>query len=152
MTHEDEIKRGIEYLRGVFESGKILRLAEPRILGQFNFWYYFVVTAYSKQWDFAVSRDELSDLPAMPKYQQSALELARGLEQRFKNVSPALFFCASGRLIEIDVEWPYNAWPGRAATYVKVRVTDKVTGEFAYCYVTLTHQQGMFELGESGRR
>src|ERR1035438_1318267 len=148
MTHEDEIKRGIEYLRGIFESGKILRLSEPRILGQFNFWYYFVVTAYSKQWDFTLSRDELSDIPGTKQYQQSALAFARGLEQRFKNVSPSLFLCLSGRLIQIDVEWPHVPWVGRTASYVTVRVTDKLTNEFAYCFVAQTHQQDMFELKE----
>jgi len=148
MRHEDEIRRGIEYLKGTIESGKILRLGEPRILGQFNFWYHFVVTAYSKQWDFTLSRDELSDVPGTRQYQLSALAFAHDLEKRFKNVSPSLFWCTSGRLIEIEVEWPHLHWSGRAASYVTARVIDKMTGEFANGFVVQTHQQDMFELKE----
>src|ERR1035438_8279535 len=94
----DEIKRGIEYLRGIFESGKTLRLSEPRVLGNFNYWYYFLIRAYEKQWDFAASRDELSDLPAMRNWHLSANSLARELEQRFTNVSPNLLDRKSTRL------------------------------------------------------
>ncbi len=148
MRHEDEIKRGIEYFKGIIESGKVLRLGEPQILGQFNFWYHFVVTAYSKKWDFALSRDELSDIPGTRRYQQSGLAFAHDLEKRFKNVSPSLFFCSSGRLIQIDVEWPHRPWSGRTASYVTVRVVDILTNEFAYCFVAQTHQQDMFELKE----
>ncbi|MGO9516605.1 MAG: TIR domain-containing protein, partial [Candidatus Korobacteraceae bacterium] len=141
-------KRGIEYFKGIIESGKVLRLSEPQILGQFNFWYHFVVTAYSKQWDFTLSRDELADIPGTKQYQQSALAFAEELKKRFKNVSPSLFLCVSGRLIEIDIEWPHQPWAGRTASYVTVRVVDKLTNEFAYCFVAQTHQQDMFELKE----
>lgn len=148
MRHEDEIKRGIEYLKSTIESGKVLRLGEPSVLGQFNFWYHFVVTAYSKQWAFTLSRDELSDIPGTRQYQLSALAFAHDLEKRFKNVSPSLFWCTSARLIEIEVEWPHLHWSGRTASYVTVHVTDKVTGEFANCFVVQTHRQDMFELKE----
>lgn len=146
---DDETKKGIEYLRGIFESGKALRLGEPQPLGQFNFWNYFVVRAYAKEWDFAISRDELSDLPGTRAYHKPANELARGLEQRFRNVSPNTFVTATGRLILLAVEWPFEAWAGRAASCLKVRVTDTLTKEFAYCFVSITHQQFLFELKEN---
>jgi hypothetical protein len=101
---DNETRRGIEYLRGIFESGKILRLGEPQKFGQFNYSVSFEVTAYSKQWEFAASRDQLSDLPAMRAYQESATALARALEQRFHNVSPSKFVTASGSLIHIQCE------------------------------------------------
>jgi hypothetical protein len=145
---DDETRRGIEYLRGIFESGKVLRLGEPRVLGNFNYWNYFVVRAYEKQWDFAASRDDLSDLPATRRWHSSANSLARELEQRFKNVSPNLFWSVSGRALEIDVQWPREAWGNRAASCLRVRVRDKVTNESANCFVTITYQQDLFELKE----
>ena len=146
---DDETKKGIEYLRGIFESGKVLRLGEPQPFGQFDYWNYFVVTAYAKEWDFAISRDELSDLPGTRSYHKPANELARGLEQRFRNVSPNAFVTATGRLILLDAEWPIEAWSGRAASCLRVRVTDTFTKEFAYCFVSITHQQFTFELKEN---
>lgn len=127
MRHEEEIQRGIDYFKRTIESGKVLRLGEPQILGQFNFWYHFVVTAYSKQWDFTLSRDELSDIPGTKQYQLSSLAFAHELEKRFKNVSPSLFHCVSWHLLEIDVQWPHQPWPERTASYVTVHVTDKET-------------------------
>jgi hypothetical protein len=144
----DEIKHGIEYLRDIFQSGKVLRLGEPQVLGNFNYWHYFLVTAYEKRWDFAASRDDLSDLPAMRKWQPSANWLARGLEQRFRNVSPNLFWSVSGRALEIGVQWPREAWSNRTASYLRVHVLNKATNEFANCFVTVTHQQDIFELKE----
>ena len=41
-TMDDETKRGIEYLRGIVESGKVLRLGEPHVSGNFNYWHYFL--------------------------------------------------------------------------------------------------------------
>jgi hypothetical protein len=70
------------------------------------------------------------------------------LEQRFKNISPNLFWSVSGRALEIDVQWPREAWANRAASYLRVKVRDNVTNEFAHCFVTITYQQGMFELKE----
>ena len=41
-TMDDKTKRGIEYLRGIVESGKVLRLGEPHVSGNFNYWHYFL--------------------------------------------------------------------------------------------------------------
>src|SRR5215469_16137719 len=43
-----EIKRGIEYLRGIIESGKALKMAEPKPIGDFRVAYQFAVRAYEK--------------------------------------------------------------------------------------------------------
>jgi hypothetical protein len=140
-----EITIGLERLKEIFESRRILRLSEPT---QFHstFTYYFVVRAYEKEWDFTLSRESISDLPGMKTYQESANRLARILEQRFKNISPRLFQCASGRSIEIEATWPAEPFPQRAASYIRTAVRDFRTGDVAKCFVTVTYQQSLFDI------
>jgi hypothetical protein len=63
-----------------------------------------------------------------------------------KNPSPNLFWTLSGRLLEIDIEWPFTVYPGRAVSYLKVHVDDKLTAEATYCAVTVTHQRQEAEI------
>ena len=149
MRLDDETRKGIEHLREIFETGRILKLGEPHDLTGNNFTYYFTVTASDKLWDLCVTREQLSDLPAMPRYLKSANELARSLECRFKNVSPNLFLTASGKIMQIEIEWPFRSLaPIRAATSVGALVQNLRTQEFAHAFVIITHQRSMFELKE----
>lgn len=148
MRPDPETIRGIECLKNTFESGRILRVGAPQELDTWGFSYFFRVTAYEREWGFAATREQLSDLPAMKKYQQSADRLARILEKRFKNVSPAFFVCESGRLLEIQIEWPIQTLQPRAATCVRAQVRDARTREVAHCYVAITHAQSTWQLKE----
>jgi hypothetical protein len=149
MRTDDETRRGIERLREIFESRTILKLGEPRDLTGNNFTFYFAVTAYSKVWEFCATREQLSDLPAMPRYLISADALARSLEYRFKNVSPNLWLTGLGKPVQIEVEWPLRSLaPTQAATCVGVQVRNIRTGEFAHAFVVVTHQQSVFNLKE----
>jgi hypothetical protein len=148
MKPSTEAARGIEYLREIFESSKILKLGDPSDLIGNGFAFHFDVRAYGKQWDFSVSREQLSDLPSMPKYRQSASDLARILEKRFQNVSPDIFLTASWQPIQIEVFWPIRALPGRFASYVETHITKTRTQEFARCYVVITYQDNIGQLKE----
>lgn len=74
-----------------------------------------------------------------------ALELAKALEYRFRNVDPNYFTTCSGRLLEIHIDWPPIPWMGQqgliAASGLWVRITDLATKELAACPIIATHQQ-----------
>jgi hypothetical protein len=141
---DKELERGIERLAMIFEGAHVLKLSTPEpVPGRFAF--IFVARAYGKEWRFSLSREALSDLPSMQDYQQGAARFARGLENRFRNKSPG-FFCISKVPLLLDIEWPLEALANRAASYVRVGVSDARDGRFAYCYVVITHQQSMFDL------
>src|SRR2546422_160605 len=100
-----DFQQGIERLTQIIESQGVLKLSAPEpIPGRLAF--YFVARANEKEWLFTLSHEALSDLRAMRTYQQSADRFARGLEGRFRNKSPYLFFCASGVPVVIQTEWP----------------------------------------------
>src|SRR5712692_1427105 len=109
-----DFQQGIERLTQIFESRRVLKLSAPEpIPGRLAF--YFVARAYEKEWLFTLSREALSDLPAMKTYQEAVDRFARGLESRFRNKSPDLFFCASGVPVVIQIEWPLEPLANRAA-------------------------------------
>lgn len=143
---DSETTRGIERLRMIFE-GNQLKLDHPREMNN-GFSFYFVVRWVGKSWDFSLSRDVLDDLPTMPQYQKSATAFADALRSRFKNVSPALFLSGTSRSLNIEVEWPLQPYPQRAASYLSVTVRDLNSKAFAHSVVVVTHEQSMFELKE----
>jgi hypothetical protein len=142
-----DFQQGIERLTQIFESRRVLKLSAPEPIPD-RLAFYFVARAYGKEWLFTLSREALSDLPAMETYQRAADRFARGLECRFRNKSPNLFFCTSGVPVVIQIEWPLEPPVNRAASYVRVAITDTRDGRVAYCYVVITHQQSIFDLKE----
>ena len=144
---DQQLQQGIALLTQIFQSRGILKLSKPEPLrGRFAF--YFVARAYEKEWPFTLSGEALSDFPAMKKYHDAANKFARALENRFRNKSPDVFFCASAVPILLQIEWPQEALANRAASYVRVGVTDTQDRRVAYCYVVITHQQSIFDLKE----
>jgi len=138
--------RGVERLEMIFK-GNQLNLSQPQEMNN-GFSFYFVVRGVGRTWDFSLSREDLGDLPAMPKYEKSVAALAQALQARFKNVSPTMFLSATSRLLNIEVEWPLQPYPQRAASYLRVSTTDRNSGEFAHCFILISHQQSRFELKE----
>jgi len=142
---DKQLQRGIERLAMIFESGHILNLAVPEpLLGRFAF--HFVARGYGKEWDFVLSGEALTDLPQTEGYQQSAARFARSLEKRFRTESPRLFYCISGVPILLQVEWPLEPLPNKAASCVRFEATDARDGRLAYGIVVITHQQSIFDL------
>ncbi len=143
---DGETKRGVERLRTIFEANQF-RLDQPQEMnGGFSF--YFVVRGLGKSWDFSLSREALDDLSTMPQYQRSAATLAQGLQSRFKNVSPTLFFSATSRLLNIEVQWPLESYLGRFQSFARVTLEDYFSKESARCAVVVTDQQSTFDLKE----
>ena len=146
MQLSQETSRAAEYLRDIFESGKTLSLSDPtRVTGGNS--YVFVVTAYGKESDFCLSREQLDDLPGTKEYREAANAFARTLESRFLNIDPDLFVSTSGRVLHISPDWP--AFPlinteGTsyiAASGTRVLVKDSLSQEIAICLVKITHSQ-----------
>jgi hypothetical protein len=143
-----DVQQGIEQLTQIVERNRVLKLSTPEpIRGRMAF--YFVARGYDKEWLFTLSHEALSDFPAMKKYQQAADRFARCLEGRFRNKSADLFLCASGVPVVIQIEWPQEPFGNRAASYVRVSVSDTRDGRVAHCYVVITHQQSIFDLKEN---
>jgi hypothetical protein len=136
----------MERLEMIFE-GHHLKLGQPQEMND-GFTFYFVVRGVGRSWPFSLSRDALSDLPAMQQYQKSAAALAAGLEMRFKNVSPTLFLSGTPRLLNIEVEWPLQPYLQRAGSCLGVRVQDFYSKEVAHVLLLVTHLQSRFELKE----
>jgi hypothetical protein len=146
MQLSQETSRAAEYLRDIFQSGKTLRLSGPnRLSGSPAF--AFTVTAYGKESDFCLTREQLDDVPGTKEYRDAANALARILESRFKNTDPNFYLTASGRLLHINPDWP--ALPLRspdgtswiAANGTRILVKDAMSREVAICLVKMNHSQ-----------
>jgi hypothetical protein len=105
MQLSAETSRGIEYLKGIVESGRTLRLSDPVRLNESNA-YVLAIVGFGKQWDICLTREQLDDLPGTKEYRDSALALTRALDLRFRNLDPNLFMTYSGRLLKIVPRWP----------------------------------------------
>jgi hypothetical protein len=71
MQLSQETSRAAEYLRDIFQSGKTLRLSGPnRLNGGHAF--AFRVTAYGKESDFCLTREQLDDVPGTKEYRDAA--------------------------------------------------------------------------------
>ena len=150
MRQSDETARGIQYLRDIIQSGKILKLLDPTPVNQ-GYSYLLRVRAFEKEWHFSLGRSQLDDLPATKSFHKPALALAKALEYRFHNVDPNYFTTCSGRLLDVRIDWPPMPWMGQqgmlTANGLWVRITDLVTKELAVCPILATHQQEIFSDG-----
>src|ERR1035441_838323 len=128
MQQSDETARGIQYLRDIIQSGKILKLLDPEPANQ-GHTYLLRVRAFEKEWRFSLGRSQLDDLPATKSFHQPALVLAKALEYRFRNVDPNYFTTCSGRLLDVQIDWPPSPWMSGqgliAANGLWVRITDR---------------------------
>ena len=150
MELSTETTRGIEYLKGIIESGKLLRLGDPRPVNQGSS-FYLQVKGLGKEWDFSLSRENINDLPGTKAYHASALALADALNSRFKNVDPNFYVTQTGRLLKIDITWPPSPWMNEggyiAASGLWVNLTDLVTQQVARCALQMTSLQTMVGTG-----
>src|SRR5229473_4110811 len=128
MFNSAEVQKGIEVLKEIIEAERILRLAPPQPMRD-RFAYFLVLRAFDKEWDFTLSGETLSDFPNMPQYKKAAQSYALALAKRMRNPVPNSFFCRSGRPISIEIEWPLEALPMRAASALRIRVRDTGNGK-----------------------
>jgi hypothetical protein len=146
MQLSPETSRAAEFLREIFECGKVLKLSGPKRLSTGHS-YAFIVSADGRETDFCLSREQLDDTPGTPEYPKAASELARALESRFKNIDPNLFVTSSGRLLHISPEWPALPLLNEggtgyiAANGTRVLIKDALSKELAICLVKMTHSQ-----------
>ncbi|WP_263353322.1 toll/interleukin-1 receptor domain-containing protein [Acidicapsa acidisoli] len=145
---DEEFARGVDYLRNIIESGKTLKMPDPRRL-MTGTTYLIEVTGFTKNWNMGLTRDQICDIPGTKEYRESALALAQVLNSRFMNVDPNLYVTKSGRLLEVDWEWPLSPMVNEAgnayisASALWVHLKDRLTGELARCAVKITAAQLM---------
>jgi tRNA A-37 threonylcarbamoyl transferase component Bud32 len=146
-----ETQRGIEFLKGIVERGKTLKLSEPLLHSSRSDSFFLGISGMGKTYEIYLSRDQLSDLPGTTEYQTSANELARSLDKRINNVDPNLFMTLSGRLLHIEIKWPIQPWYENGmpttATFVWVLVTDHISKELARCRFKTNGLQRMTGFG-----
>jgi|SRR5450631_1408034 len=142
-----EAERGLEFLKGIVESGKILKLGEPRrtLYGSGSS-VLVGISAMGRSYNLFLTREHLDDLPGTKANQDSAERLARSLDSRIRNVDPNLFMTRSGRLLHIRIEGPMQPWYNEqnqmtGASFVWVIATDHITNEVTHCKFRMTHSQ-----------
>jgi hypothetical protein len=150
MQQSDQTARGIQYLRDIIQSGKLLKLPDPKPINQGHS-YLLQIRALEKEWYFSLGRNQLDDLPGTKSFHQPALDLAKGLDYRFRNVDPNYFTTCSGRLLHVRIDWPPAPWMGQqgllTASGLWVQITDLISKELAKCPILTTHQQESFSDG-----
>ena len=101
---------------------------------------YIEIGYETSRTDIVLTNEFLSDLPAMPAYQSAIDEYVGWLEKRIQNFSPHDFYCKCGRSINVEVWWPSNHLPNRAASWWKVVVSNpRDPSLVARCTVIVTH-------------
>lgn len=109
---------------------------------------YLLTMAYAgRTHSIFLTEEFISDLPAMPVYKRDASAYFSDFARRSFNVGADNHFCRNGLGVAIQIEWPFEHWPGRAASIIRVNVVDlKNADQTAACGVVKTHQDEVFEL------
>lgn len=145
MTHEDEVKAGVELLKTFLAPTGVRIDSFMRIPRRDA--YSFVFSRGENNHELTISGEFLSDLRGTKEYQQSALAYFKNLESRLLNVSPLDFYTISGTPLNIRVDWPFEAMPDRDASVVQVHVYDPRKLDFlATVAVFMTGSQRTLEL------
>jgi diguanylate cyclase (GGDEF)-like protein len=100
---------------------------------------YLVLGTPNRQTDIVVSDTFLSDLPATTDYHLSLSSYAYAVAGRVRFGSPEVFFCRSGRIIRIEIQWPSETaiYDGYLQTWLRVDVFETEYGNVAKCGVKL---------------
>lgn len=136
-----ETKRGFDFLKEIFERGKILRLGVPKLLKSNDGNYYSIeVAGPASRWQLCLSRENLDDLPGTSEHGVSAIALVQVLESRLQTPDPYLFLTATGRVVGIRPLWPYQVSVGYVDHSVWVEVTDAEAGIGLKVHVVSDHR------------
>jgi hypothetical protein len=123
MGFSEELAAGIELVRKEIERQKILKISETFKYKDRRA-HYFLISSGAKQVDFVLTEEFLTDLSATKEYKTFLEEYAQLLEHRFHQHDPMDFYCRSGTAFKLEIYWPFNAYAGRAASYILVTVAD----------------------------
>ena len=66
----EETSRGLEYLQNIVESGRILKVNARAINQGWSYLLHF--TGLTKEWYFALSRNQIDDLPGTKDHHATA--------------------------------------------------------------------------------
>ena len=119
-----ETKRGFEYLKEIFESGKILRVGELEELRGDRNYFRIPISGFLKRWELCLTRENLDDLPGTSEHRDAAMVLAEILKSRLRNSDPHLYLTAAGSLLRILPVWPYSMLMGEVDHGVIVHIED----------------------------
>ena len=146
MSIEQQVETGLALFKQILRSTGRLELKEARRLTD-RLAFYIVVGTGTKQSDIVLSYEFLSDLPNTVEYQTSAQAYARWTAKRMSNPHPMDYYCKIGVPIRLEIHWPFEAVPQRAASFVHVSTHDlSKPSTVAICSVIMTQQQHMFDL------
>jgi hypothetical protein len=148
MAFSPEAKLGIDYLRTLIESSGNLQLGQQGFSNQTCRYIFQIQSSENKEWEFSLTENEIHDLPGTPNYHSPAIAFARGLDNRFRNLSPNLFMTRKGNLLRIQPLWhgvvPANETQRLNANGggIWVDVDDYLSNSFAHCWVITEDNRG----------
>jgi hypothetical protein len=102
--------------------------------------YFAISSGKSTEVDVVLTHEFLSDFPRTQEQQNALAEYVRDIKHRLDNPSPQFHYCLSEVPVRIDIEWPVQWVPNRAASFVWVRLQDLRTGLISACSAIMTHQ------------
>ncbi len=123
MDFQSELAAGIEAVRARLERNGKLKISESHKFNDRRA-QYFVVVSGTNEVDFTLTHEFLTDLPNQKEYKLFLEDYAVGLEHRFEQPNPRDFYCRSGTAFNLEIFWPLNQVPNRAASYLRVNVED----------------------------
>jgi hypothetical protein len=100
-----------------------------------------------QQIDFVLTDEYLSDLEKTPGYLPSLKSHLAAFTFRIQNISWNSFYCISGPALNIEIQWPSEVMPQRAASVMWVNVRDLAQPSLvALCSAVMTHSLYQFVL------
>lgn len=101
---------------------------------------YFVITSGKKYVDLVLTDEFLCDFPNTKEQFEFLRRYLEGVRKRIENPSPYNFYCVSEAAVKIEIEWPVQWVPNRAASFVWIRIRDLKTELVSACSAIMTHQ------------
>lgn len=136
---QEQTATGLRMFQEKLEATGKLTLEEHRRFSDRRA-YHLVIAFGQKKVDIVLTENFLSDLPATREYQAAVDEYVGWLINRMENLSPLDFYCKSGIPLRVEIQWPFEPVPNRAAAFVHVYVHDIRFALVAKCSVIRTWQ------------
>jgi hypothetical protein len=86
--------------------------------------YYIALSKGGKETDFVLTWDFFKELKTTPAHLLALNEYLDAAASRLENPSPDEFFAKSGTPLNIQIYWPPEAFPNKAASYLRVYAKD----------------------------
>lgn len=111
---DKEVTAGFVLFKGKLGATSKLTVQEFRPLSDRRA-FYVLIESNGKTTDTILTYEFVADLPGTKEYQKAVDQYAATIANRMQNLSPNEFFCKSGTPLKVEIYWPIEAVPNRAA-------------------------------------